>query len=402
MADEQLKRRLGGGLLTLYGLGTTIGAGIYVLVGEVAGIAGYFAPLSFIIAAVLAGFSALSFAELAVRYPVSAGEAAYVTAGLKKPSIGLIVGLMVVAAGSVSSAAIVNGFVGYLDVFVDMPRSISIVLVLALLVALACWGILESVSFASLITAVEIGGLLLIIWVGGSSFSENLPALMDQLPTFSPGVLSATLLGATLAFYAFIGFEDMIKVAEEVKDVPHTMPRAIILTLVVTTVLYVLVSLVAMTALPLEELASREAPLARIYEQSTGNAPYVISIIGILAVLNGALIQIIMASRILYGLARQEHLPKQLAAVHPRLGTPVLATIATGLFVLVMALLLPLLLLAQFTSAITLSIFALVNISLILIKRRSHDRPAFQVPAWVPWFGAISSTIFAIIQIGGF
>jgi len=109
-----------------------------------------------------------------------------------------------------------------------------------------------------------------------------------------------------------------------------------------------------------------------------------------------------MASRILYGLARQEHLPKQLAAVHPRLGTPVLATIATGLFVLVMALLLPLLLLAQFTSAITLSIFALVNISLILIKRRSHDRPAFQVPAWVPWFGAISSTIFAIIQIGGF
>ena len=401
MAAPQLRRRLGIGLLTLYGLGTTIGAGIYVLVGEVAGVAGLYAPLAFVLASILAGFSALSFAEFSVRYPVSAGEAAYVSAGLNIRHLGLIVGLLVVASGSVSSAAIVNGFVGYLNVFVDMPRELVIIGIAIVLGAIASWGILESVVFASVITAVEIGGLILIIAVGAPTSLDNLPELITQLPSPSTDLLLTMMFGATLAFYAFIGFEDMINVAEEVTDVGRTMPRAIILTLIITTLLYFIISLVAVTALPLAELTNSKAPLADIYEHNTGNQPYLISGIGIFAVLNGALIQIIMASRIVYGLSQRGHLPPLVGKVNAKTQTPVNATILVAVGVLILALALPLLILAQFTSAITLTVFCLVNISLIAIKHRSDDTPIFQVPNWVPWIGAVSSGGFALVQIAG-
>jgi basic amino acid/polyamine antiporter, APA family len=401
VATSHLKRRLGIGLLTLYGLGTTIGAGIYVLVGEVAGVAGLYAPLAFVLASILAGFSALSFAELSVRYPVSAGEAAYVAVGLNIRHLGLFVGLLVIAAGSVSSAAIVNGFVGYLNVFVDMPREGIIIIIAVILGAIASWGILESVVFASIITAVEIGGLVLIIAVGAPTSLEHLPALITQLPPLSADILITVMFGATLAFYAFIGFEDMINVAEEVTDVGRTMPRAIILTLIITTILYFIISLVAVTALPLAELSNSKAPLADIYQHNTGNQPYLISLIGIFAVLNGALIQIIMASRIVYGLSQQGHLPSLVGRVSAKTQTPVNATILVTAIILVLALALPLLMLAQFTSAITLTVFCLVNISLIAIKRRSDDTPSFQVPNWVPWIGAVTSGSFALVQIAG-
>ena len=401
MEAPHLRRKLGISLVTLYGLGTTIGAGIYVLVGEVAGVAGLYAPLAFIIASVLAGFSALSFAEFSVRYPVSAGEAAYVSAGLSQRYLGLIVGLLVIASGAVSSGAIVNGFVGYLNIFIDVPREVAIVGVAILLGAIASWGILQSVIFASIITAIEIGGLVLIVVVGLPTSLEHFPEVVSQLPTFSSNLLVTIMLGATLAFYAFIGFEDMINVAEEVKDVSRTMPRAIILTLIITTLLYFLISVIAVTSLPLDTLTGSEAPLADIYEQNTGNKPYLISLIGIFAVLNGALIQIIMAARIIYGLSQQGRLPDQLGQVHPKTQTPVNATLVVTLIVLVLALALPLLLLAQYTSAITLTVFCLVNISLIAVKRKSDEQPSFQVPLWVPVLGAITSGAFAILQISG-
>ncbi|MDH5558803.1 MAG: amino acid permease, partial [Alphaproteobacteria bacterium] len=223
-----LSRRLNLPLLVFYGLGTTIGAGIFVLVGRVAGRAGMAAPVSFLAASLLAAFTAFSFAELVARYPRSAGEAIYVREGFRSHRLALIVGLMVALSGMVSSAAIVNGSVGYLQEFLTMPRGAGIILILALLTALALWGIGESVTAAAIFTVLEIGGLLLVIWAAKGSLAE-LPARGAELiPPADAATWIGITAGAMLAFYAFLGFEDLVNVAEETRDVTRTMPAAIL------------------------------------------------------------------------------------------------------------------------------------------------------------------------------
>ncbi|MDP6953586.1 MAG: amino acid permease, partial [Alphaproteobacteria bacterium] len=380
-----------------YGLGTTVGAGIYVLVGEVAATAGSLAPLSFLVAALLASATAFSFGELSARYPKSAGEAVYVNAGFKRAWLAALIGLMVVAVGTISSAAIANGFAGYARQFVDLPPWILIIGVLILLTAIAVWGITESVTLAAIVRVLEIGGLLLIVAVGANA------AAKAPLPDFSlgeSGLAIGVLGGAVLAFYAFLGFEDMINVVEETRDPGRTMPRAIVLTLIVTTVLYIVVAGVAVLVVPIAELAMAEAPLAAVYEHATGRFPAAIGVIGTVAVINGALVQIIMASRVLYGLARAGWLPKRLAALHPRTQTPLFATLLVGGAVMVLAVALPLVRLAEATSVITLLIFALVNAALWRIKMRD-PAPAglWCVPLWVPVIGFFSSLGFVIFNI---
>ena len=398
MADQPtLKRGLGLGLVTLYGLGTTVGAGIFVLVGKVADIAGPAAPLSFLVAAMLASLTALSFGEMASRFPVSAGQAAYVEAGLRSRHLATGVGLLVIIAGSVSSAAIVHGFVGYFATFVELPDWLAMVSIALVLVTLACWGIVESVSVAELITVIEVGGLVLVTGVAGDSL-VRVPELWDAISLEGFSLTYPVLVAAVLAFYAFIGFEDMANLAEETKDAERTMRRAILLTLGITAVLYMTVSTVSVLMVPANELGESNAPLALIYERATGDEPHLISAIGVIAVVNGALIQIIMASRVIYGLASRGHLPSRLAAVYSRTQTPILATILVGSFVLTLAMLLPIVPLAQLTSLATLIVFSLVNLSLWQLRRRGAKPVPNQIPLWVPLTGFIVSTAFAIFQ----
>jgi basic amino acid/polyamine antiporter, APA family len=392
-----LRRTLTLPLLALYGLGTTVGAGIYVLVGEVAATAGSLAPLSFLVAALLAAATAFSFGELSARYPKSAGEAVYVNAAFRRARLAAAVGLAVAAVGMVSSAAIANGFAGYARQFVDLPPWILIVGVLILLTAIAIWGITESVTLAAIVTVLEIGGLVLIVAVGAGAAAEA------PLPDFSlgeSGMAVGVLAGAVLAFYAFLGFEDMINVAEETRDPTRTMPRAIVLTLVVTTVLYIAVAGVAVMVVPVADLAAAEAPLVTVYEHATGRFPTVIAAIGTVAVINGALVQIIMASRVLYGLAQAGWLPAALAGLHARTRTPLLATVLVGATVMVLALTLPLLRLAEAASVITLCIFALVNAALWRIKvRDAAPAGLWRVPLWVPVIGFFSSLAIVLFNI---
>jgi amino acid transporter len=278
-------------MITLYGVGTTIGAGIYVLVGKVAGAAGLLAPLSFGLAALLAGFSALSFAELSARFPRSAGEAVYVNEGLRNRRLGTVVGLLVVLTGIISSAAIAIGAAGYLNTLVTVPSEPVVVGIIIALGAIAAWGIREAVTIAVVLTLIEIAGLLLIVWVGRDAFAAIPETLAAQPPEFDLAVLLGVGSGVILAFFAFIGFEDMVNVAEEIRDVRRTLPRAIILTLVITTVIYLVVALVAAFSLPIEQVAASEAPLALIYTEATGKRPIPISLISLVAVVNGALIQ---------------------------------------------------------------------------------------------------------------
>ncbi len=382
-------------MVVLYGLGTTIGAGIYALIGEVARTAGMLAPLAFLLASFMAAFTALSFAEMACRFPRSAGEAVYVTQGLGVRWLGVVVGLLVVSAGTVSAAALVHGFVGYFGDLMPIPKVPVMVLAVLVLAAIAAWGIGESVRLAAVVTLVETGGLLLVVAFGADALAE-LPNRWREFELnggASPwaGVMAAALL----AFYAFLGFEDMVNVAEEIKDVERILPRAIVMTLVLTTLVYFLVAIVSVLVVAPMDLADAGAPLTLVYERAGGYWPSALSVVGVLAMINGALIQLIMASRVVYGLARQGTLPMFLAAVHPKRRTPLCATALIGMLVLAAALWFPLAALAEWTSRFTLTVFAMVNLALLVIKwRRAFPAPVWAVPVWVPAIGFVVSFSF--------
>jgi amino acid transporter len=384
--SSELRRSLSLPVLVLYGLGTTVGAGIYALTGKVAGQAGMLTPLSFALASALAAFTAFSFAELGGRLPRSAGEAVYVREGLHAPVLGLIVGLLVVLSGSVSAATISNGFAGYLGELLPVsraPAAVGIVIAMGLLTA---WGVRESVGVAAVITLVEVAGLLVVIGAASDHLLE-LPSRLHELTPGRagwPGVFSASLL----AFYAFLGFEDMVNVAEEVKDVRRTLPRAILWTLALTVVLYLALSITCVLVVPPEELGGSEAPLALVLERATGRAPVGISLVALLAMMNGALVQVIMASRVLYGLSRDGQILAAFGRVHPRTRTPLLATAAVTALVAVLAAAFELAALAEAAALVTLVVFASVNLALVGLKRRGNPpEGVIGVPVWVPLCG---------------
>ena len=401
--SPQLKRVLNLPLVTLYGLGTTIGGGIYVLVGKVAERAGMMAPLSFMVAALLSAFTALTFAELSSRYPKSAGEAVYVQQAFNYKQLAVFIGILVILNGCVSAAALANGFVGYLQTFIPIPDWAAIVLISIALGLLAAWGIGQSVMAAAIITLVEVGGLMVIIWVARDEFSTIPLRSHELMPGFDGVVWLGILSGSFLAFYAFIGFEDMVNVAEEIKDVENTLPRAIIITLVLTTLIYFLVTLVAVLSIPPAELGQQKAPLSYIYEIKSGADPAVISLISIFAILNGGLIQIIMASRVLYGMSRQSLAPKALrfmADINPRTQTPIKATASVIVLVCVLALSFAIESLAETTSLMILIIATLVNASLLRIKLNEDNQEKvtrINLPLWVPACGLLVSFSFALM-----
>ena len=396
----QLKRGLSLWLLVFYGLGNILGAGIYVLVGKVAGSAGLFAPIAFFVASLVAAFTALTYAELVARYPLSAGEAVYVQKGLRLPALSVAVGLLIVLMGSVSAATIARGFIGYLDILIELPDALAITLLVFVLGATAIWGIVESVSIAALVTLIELLGLGLVLAVAGDNLFTIPDRLPELLPPMDPLIWQGIMLGAFLAFYAFVGFEDMVNVAEEVRNPVRNVPLAILLALGITTLLYAAVSLAAVLTVAPEQLAASDAPLATVYEQATGSKPVVLSIISIFAVVNGALIQIIMSSRILYGMSRQGWLPALFGRVWSTTQTPVAATVAAAGTVLVLALWLPLVTLAKSTSFLVLIVFTLMNLSLLRIKLRDpHPEGIRVVPLWIPAGGIVASLGLLLFQL---
>ena len=388
-----LARNLSLTMLVLYGLGVTIGAGIYVLIGAAAARAGSHAPVAFLMAAIVMGLSAASFAELAARLPVSAGEAAYVEAGLGSKRLGMLTGLMVVAAALISSAAIAQGAAGYIAQLIRLPETVLTLSVILATGLVAAWGISEAVWVAAIMTVIEIGGLVIIVVAG----LWNEPAILARAPEAFVGLGSAAawpgIFGATiLAFFAFIGFEAMVNVAEEVENPRRTLPLAIGITLVASTVLYILVVWVASHAVSRAELAASSAPLSLVFQRLTGASPTLINLIAIMATVNGVIVQSVMAARVIYGMARQGTLPAALGEVHAVTRTPLLATaVAVGLTMLA-AVALPLEAQADLTTQAMLVVFALVNVALLVMKRRGEVAEAggLTVPMWVPAAGVAS------------
>ena len=334
----------------------------------------------------------LSYAELSSRFPLSAGEAVYVDKAFGSKVLNIIVGYAVASTGLVSSATILKGFHGYLELFVSIPQWLSITVMVILLAAIAIKGIKESVMAVSIITILELSGLALVIWYGAPQLGE-LPQLISS---WNKTGLSFTVVnGAFVAFFAFVGFEDMVNSAEEVIDAPKNLPRAIVLAIVISTFLYFLVSLVCALSLPLEDITSSNAPLAVMVKRYSTLSPKIMGAIGLVAILNGALVQIVMVSRMLYGLSNLKSAPKFFGVVSPRTQTPINSTIITALLVWIMAISFPLGNLAKTTSTIILVVFALICAALIKLKKdHGGEHPSFRVPLIIPVLGLLSSFFF--------
>ncbi len=368
-----LSRRLNLPLLTVFGLGTMVGAGIYVLVGEIIAVSGSFAPWAFLMAAVVAGFTAMSYGELASHYPESAGEAVYVDQAFSRPFLTRLTGWAVVTTGLVSSGTLANGFAGYLSYFYPGAEGFAATGFILVLGAIAAWGIGHTIWFAAAITATSIFGLMAVLAMSGrylASFPELWPTMV---PTGTDAWLAISL-GAFVAFYAFIGFEDMVNVAEETREPERIMSLSIVLALIGAATLYVLVATVAVLADAELDLAGHPAPLAAMVAHTGERWPAVIAVLSMLSVTNSALAQIVMVSRVVYGMARAGNAPQVLGMVHPKRHTPILSTVLTVLVIVLLATWFPLLTLAKATSFVILLVFILINLSLIRLKLQGRIR----------------------------
>lgn len=392
-----LNRSLSLSQITLYGVGTILGAGIYVLLGEVALASGHHTPLAFLVAAIVVSFSANSYRHLSRQFPVSAGEAVYILEAFASINLSRAAGLTIVFAGIVSAATLASGFTGYFAILAALPDWLTVVVLVTVLAGLAAWGVKQSVGVAIATTLVELVGITLVIWAS----LDALPVILenpqqyfvpDSLPAWS-GIAA----GSFIAFYAFIGFEDMVNMAEEVKDPERNMFKGILLALIITSSIYIVVAVCAVAAVPLDELAGARAPLALIVERNTTFPVAIMAAISLVAVVNGALLQIIMCARVLYGMGKKHLVPSRLASVNPRTQTPIAATLLVAGLVVCFALALPLATLAKTTSTLILCVFTLVNLSLVTLNWRRGKR-GFGALA-LPSCGAIMCALFIALQL---
>jgi APA family basic amino acid/polyamine antiporter len=369
-----LHRVLGFWPLALYGVSVIVGAGIYVAIGEVQARAGSSAPVSFLIAGVAAALTGLSYADLASRWPHSAGAAAFVEQGLGSPWLSRIVALALTLAVCVSAASIASGSVKYFALIVGLPDMLIISILIVSFTLLALAGVRQSVGYAAVLGVVEVGGLLAVIAMG----LVKAPAydLMALAPTLTqwPGVIG----GAFIAFFAFIGFEALANMGEETKDPTRTLPRAILAAVALSIFLYVAVA----AAMVWAGQSGAGNPLVGLF---TGKAAFAFALVGALAISNGVLVEIIMLSRLFYGMASRGHAPSMLAKVNERTQTPVAATLLAGALVLAIALFFPFERLLSVANLLTLAVFTMVNFVAIRVRANSA---APQSGVWAPVWAA--------------
>lgn len=392
-----LSRSLGLGLLVFYGLGVIIGAGVYVVIGDVIEKAGALAVCAFAVAGALAGLIALAYAELGARHPEAAGAAAYVKEAFGSDRFSQLTGFAVAVVVLISAATIARGTAGYAQAFVALPEALIAGAVVLVFTAVACLGVKDSVRAAAVMTVIELLGLMLVVSAGLAPVRDFQGPVLALVPT-DLDAWSRVCAGAFLAFFAFTGFENLANMAEEAKNVGRTIPRAILLSLGISTVIYMTVALVVVAAVPLDEAAASAAPLLSVIERRGWGISTAFAALALVAVANGVLIQILMLSRLFYGMARRSLLPSGLAAISPR-HVPVRATLVAGALVLLSTVALPFASLLRLSTTLTLLVFALVSLSLWRLQQRAprHDLD-FQVPRWVPIAAALGSIALIAAQ----
>lgn len=385
-----LRRTLGFWLLFFYGIGIIVGAGIYVLVGAVAGKAGMAAPLAFMLAGVLAALTGLSYAELVTRLPEASGAVAYVHAAARHPALAWIVGFAVLLVTITSGASIARGSAGYIQRFLDVPDWLPGAVLVALFTGVACLRVELGARLAALFGAIEVGGLLFATAFGLDALGDA-PARAGELVPHGLAAWQGLAAGAFLAFFAFMGFETLANMAEETREAARTLPRAIVAAIAAAGVLYGLVALVAVLAIPLDTLSKSTAPLCLLLDRAEIPCGRGFAAVALIALSNGVIVELMLVGRLLYGMAKRGLVPGWFGAVAAKSRAPVHATLVGGAAMLVFVVALPFEKLAGLTSALTLAIFAAVNVSLAVLKWRDRTaRATVNVPMAVPVTGAIA------------
>ncbi len=384
----QLKEGIGLFQAVMYGTGLILGAGIYVLIGDVAGIAGNAVWVSFIVAAVIAAFTGLSYAELSSMYPKSAAEYVFTKNAFGNNMLAFVAGWMIIFVAIVSAAAVALGFSGYLASFIPGVNPIlAAILLVGALSGVNFAGIRESAWMNTAFTVIEIAGLAIII---GAAFALGLPAQTDyyEMPpaVTSPSLALTAILGAAgLVFFAYFGFENLANVAEETKNARRAIPVALIASIAITTTIYILLAVSAVALAGWEGLSSTGAPLAFAAQKALGNAGVVmLSSIALFATTNTVLVLLVSGSRIMFGMAQDGALPKALAFVHRSRRTPMVAAGATMALVMA-AVALSSGSIGTVASVAVFEIFAvyiLVNLSLIRLR---YSKPELERPFRSPF-----------------
>jgi amino acid transporter len=384
-------------MLLFFILGDILGAGIYALVGEVAGEVGGAVWTAFATALTLALLTAFAYAELVTKYPHAGGAALFVNRAFRKRALTFVVAFAVMASGVTSAATLARAFGGdYLHVFVGIPTTAAALAFIVVVALVNFRGIVESMKANVLLTLVELSGLAIIIAIGAwalgqgnADFGRNFEFKHGESPAL------AVLAGTTLAFYALIGFEDSANVAEETQDPRRSFPFALFVGILIAGGIYVLVTLTASMVVPTAELANSDGPLLEVVRRGSGIPTRAFSAIALLAIANGALINMIMASRLLYGMAEERVMPPAFGRVHPRRRTPWVSIIFTTGVAMLLISIGELDDLATVTVMLLLIVFALVNVSVLVLRRDDVTHDHFVAPTFAPIAGiAISIVLF--------
>jgi len=402
-APTRLRRAITGPLLFAFILGDVLGAGIYALMGVLAEEVGgmLWAPL--VAALILALLTAGSYAELVTKYPRAGGAAVFAERAFHSPIVSFLVGFSMLAAGVTSAAGLAIAFAGdYFSTFIELPVPVVAIVFLAAVALLNARGIRESLRANLVMTLIELSGLVIVVVVA-AVFVSGGGGDLTRVGSLPPGVSAggAILGGAIIAFYSFVGFETSANVIEEVKHPSRTFPRALFGALVTAGVVYVLVGLASAAVLPSEELSGSSGPLLDVVAATGLGVPdWLFSLIALIAVANGALLTMIMASRLAYGMAEQRLLPEVIARVLPGRRTPWVAILVTTLAAMGLVLIGDLASLAETVVLLLLFVFLAANVSVLVLRRDRVEHDHFRVWSFVPVLGILSCVLLVTQQRG--
>lgn len=400
--DSPLASAITKKMLLLFIVGDILGGGIYARTGEVAGEIGGAIWTGFALAAIVAAFTAASYAELVSKYPQAAGAALYIHRAFKTPLLTFVVAFAVMSSGLASAAALATAFGGdYLSEFVDLPKILVGLVVIAAVTAINLRGIKESASFNVVCTLIEVGGLLLVLIIGGAFLFDG-GGDAGRAFEFKEGEAPLLLVvaGASIAFYALIGFEDAVNVAEETKDSTHTFPRTLFLGLGMAGLIYLLVTIVAGMAVPADTLAGSDGPLLEVVALGPlALNSKVFSAIALFALINGCLLNLVMASRLMYGMARENVVPSVLGKVHAGRRTPWVSILFTASIACVLVTLGDLSTLADTTVLLLLLVFIGVHVAALVLRRTPVDHDHFRAWTILPYLGIVTCAALAVQSI---
>ncbi|MDD1754166.1 MAG: amino acid permease [Methanothrix sp.] len=397
-AKAELRRVLGLFEITLSGIGIILGAGIYALIGEAAGLAGNAVWLSFAISSLVALLTGLAYAELSSMFPRASAEYEY-TAQAFSRFPAFVIGWLIIFSGVIGAATVSLGFAGYFRALTGAPILPAALALAALLAVLIFTGIKQSARVAIAFTLIEAAGLFFVIIVG-------IPHLGSVNYLEMPFGLSGVFQASALIFFAFIGFEDMVKLSEEAEDPEKNIPRALILAISASIILYILVALCATSVLGWRELSTSSAPFSDIAHAALGrNASLTISVMALFATTNTVLLMLLAASRIVFGMAESSSLPPILASVHPRTKTPWAAIVLVTAMCMAFIFLQDISFVANVNNFTVFLTFMVINAALIRLRYRRPElaRP-FRVPySWgklpvLPVLG-IAVNLFLMLQL---